>query len=231
MRSVFLRRLASRYGGGTAQRRYHLFPALAGIGLALVLFWQIDRLARPVVIELAGAKLQNAVTEIVNDAVGRSLEEGDAGDGLFAIQTDQNGTITTLTANPAALNRLRGSILADVLERVRALDRETLGIPIGNLTGWGICSGRGPVLSVQVLAAAVPRAEFRNEFTAAGINQTLHQVMLDVTVEVSLLLPGGRAEYIINVPVCVTETVIIGQVPDTYLNLPCGYEKERGELS
>ena len=76
------------------------------------------------------------------------------------------------------------------------------------------------MLPVGVLTAAVPKAEFSNQFTAQGINQTLHQIMLDITVDVTLLIPGGRAETNVTAQVCVAETLLVGEVPDTYLGLP-----------
>ena len=93
-------------------------------------------------------------------------------------------------------------------------------MPLGSLTGFSTASDWGPTLPVGVLTAAVPKAEFSNRFTAQGINQTLHQIMLDITVEVTLLIPGGRAETSVTAQVCVAETLLVGEVPDTYLGLP-----------
>ena len=81
-----------------------------------------------------------------------------------------------------------------------------------------ICLAAAMILGV--LTAAVPKAEFSNQFTAQGINQTLHQIMLDITVDVTLLIPGGRAETNVTAQVCVAETLLVGEVPDTYLGLP-----------
>ena len=72
---------------------------------------------------------------------------------------------------------------------------------------------------MRVLTVASTDAAFRNEFTSAGINQTHYRVMLDVTVSARLLLPGGVVETEVTAPVCVAETVVVGQVPDAYLNL------------
>lgn len=60
---------------------------------------------------------------------------------------------------------------------------------------------------------------FRNNFEQAGINQTLHQVMLDVSVTVYLLIPGETLSTQVDSEICVAETVIVGQVPETYLYL------------
>ena len=73
---------------------------------------------------------------------------------------------------------------------------------------------------VRVLTAAVPAADFENVFTSAGINQTLHQVMLHIRVECTLLIPGGTVDTAVETRVCAAETLLVGQVPDAYLELP-----------
>ena len=97
---------------------------------------------------------------------------------------------------------------------------EQLGIPLGNLTGLSSVSGWGPTVPVRVVAVAHSDAAFENTFSAAGINQTLHQVMLDITVTVRILIPGETVETVIDTRVCVAETVVVGEVPGTYLELP-----------
>lgn len=222
IRRLWLRPVRRRgRGSGAAGRTcLRVLPALAGIAAAVLLLDSVDRVLRPQLTELVSAQLQNAVTEAVNDAVGKSLE-GEQGsyDALYTLHTDESGRLSALTADTAGLNRLRTQVLEETLCQVKLLNSEELGVPVGNLTGWVLLSGRGPVLPVKVLTAAVPHAEFRNDFTAAGINQTLHRVMLEITVTVQVLMPGGTQEYTVTTPVCIAETVVMGQVPETYVGL------------
>lgn len=198
-----------------------LIPALLGIGLALLVITLLDSALRPVVTTLAEAKTENVVTGIINDAVMETLSaEAVAYQDLVALERDSSGQIILLATDSAKMNALRSQILQNVLEKVDSLNSEDLGIPLGSITGLSTASDWGPDLPVQVLAAATPTAEFRNVFTSEGINQTLHQVMLDVKVEITLLIPGGKTETQVEATVCVTETLLLGQVPDTYLELP-----------
>ena len=93
-----------------------------------------------------------------------------------------------------------------------------MGIPLGVLTGIDIISALGPKLPIQVISVASAEGTYRNDFSSAGINQTLHRIYLDITVTAKLLLPGSIVETVVFTPICVAETVIIGQVPQTYLN-------------
>ena len=198
-----------------------LLSAALGIGLALVCIWAFDASIRPVLVDMATAKTRNVVTEIVNRSVEDSLAEQTLGyDDMVTLQTDSSGRITAMTTNTVQLNALRTEILGQVVEQVDDLDAEQLGIPLGNLTGLSSVSGWGPTVPVRVVAVAHSDAAFENTFSAAGINQTLHQVMLDITVTVRILIPGETVETVIDTRVCVAETVVVGEVTGTYLELP-----------
>ena len=200
-----------------------LLPVLIGIGLAVAVIVLIDAALRPTVTELAKAKVKNAVTSIINDAVNETLSSEAISYGdLVTLEKDTAGQVTVLAANTAQLNALRTEILGRILEQVEQLDSQELGIPLGNLTGFATASDLGPVLPVRVLTAATPTAAFEHVFTSSGINQTLHQVMLNVQVECTLLIPGGTVDTVVEAQVCAAETLLVGQVPDTYLELPGG---------
>lgn len=197
--------------------------SLAGITLAILLIYTLDGALRPMIRHAAQAKAKNAVSMIINDAVDAMLEQQAVTyQDVITLEKDNGGQITALTSNTAEMNRLRTALMADILERIDALDSTDLGIPLGDLTGLSLLSHRGPVLPVEVHTAAAAGAEFQNVFTSAGINQTYHQVMLDITVEVDLLLPGGETSTSVHTQVCVAETVLVGEVPQTYLQLTPG---------
>ena len=198
-------------------------PAAARPKGAVAVIVLIDAALRPTVTELAKAKVKNAVTSIINDAVNETLSSEAISYGdLVTLEKDTAGQVTVLAANTAQLNALRTEILGRILEQVEQLDSQELGIPLGNLTGFATASDLGPVLPVRVLTAATPTAAFEHVFTSSGINQTLHQVMLNVQVECTLLIPGGTVDTVVEAQVCAAETLLVGQVPDTYLELPGG---------
>lgn len=198
-----------------------LLSAVLGVGLALLAIHFFDSQIRPVVCEMAEARAKNAVTAVINRAVNETLiDEAVAYSDMVDLQKDVSGRITAMTTSSPKMNALRTKILDSIVRQVEELDTDDLGVPLGNLTSFVTASGRGPLIPVKVWSVAAPDASFRNVFTSAGVNQTLHQVMLDVTVAVSLLIPGGTVETEISAQVCVAETVIVGEVPDAYLQFP-----------
>ena len=102
--------------------------------------------------------------------------------------------------------------------RILALDTTDLGIPIGNLLFPEVFSGKGFAIPIHILSIRNSDASFRSEFQQAGINQTLHRLLMDVSVDVSILVLGQTESFSVNSEVVVAETVIVGDVPDTFFN-------------
>lgn len=192
---------------------------LAGALLGALLLW-FDRQLRPVLETLAETEVRNAVTAAISDAISAGIVENAVSyDDIIAVETDDSGRVTALKSNMTGANLLRSKLLDAALDEVAGLSERDFSVPLGNLLGMDFLSGRGPGVRVTVLSAGAASAVYRNEFTAAGVNQTLHRVLLEVTVTVRILLPGRTLETAVTSPVCIAETVIVGQVPGTYLQL------------
>ena len=113
-------------------------------------------------------------------------------------------------------NRLQSSILHQVLQEIAQMDTRELSIPLGSLTGSALLAGRGPRISVRMQSVGSSTAYLSNEFSSAGINQTRHQIILNVDVYVSILLPGFSTATKVSNAFTVAETVLVGTVPDSY---------------
>ena len=96
------------------------------------------------------------------------------------------------------------------------MDTSDLGIPIGNLILPEFLSGRGPNIPVNIISIRNSDAAFYSNFTEAGINQTLQQILMSVSVDVTVLVLGRTESFTVASQVVVAETVIVGQVPDTF---------------
>ncbi|MBQ7777453.1 MAG: sporulation protein YunB [Oscillibacter sp.] len=172
---------------------------------------------RPLLASLAATRVSNTVTRIVSEAVYEAIEQGELQyDGLVSFEKDTEGRITAVRSNMAAFNHLQSEILDTVLTRVGQVSARELSIPIGTLTGSALLAGRGPRITVRMETLGSSEANFRNDFTAAGINQTKHQIILSIDVSVSVLLPGFTTATKVSNSFIVAETVIVGSVPETY---------------
>ena len=186
---------------------------LALLAAAVSLLWHL----KPVMTSMATARVSNLVNRIVSAAVNEAVENGDIDYQNFVIfEKDETGHITALRSNVAEVNRMQGQITDEILHRLSEVATSELEVPLGTLTGSALLAGRGPSLFVRMQAVGSASAAFRNQFTAAGINQTRHQIFLDVDVYMSILLPGMKTSTKVSNEIAVAETVIVGGVPDTY---------------
>ena len=127
-----------------------------------------------------------------------------------------NGKITALKTNMSEVNRLKTSILNIINDEILAMDTTDLGIPTGSLILPEFLSGRGPTIPVQIMSISNSDAGFVSHFTEAGINQTLQKLTMNISVDVSILVLGRTESFTVTSEVVVAETIIVGQVPDTF---------------
>lgn len=191
---------------------------LAGVAAAIFVIHFMNVQLRPVMAELASAQVRNTVTMVINRVVSEEVTEGHITyDNIIKLETNEAGAVTVLKSDMSAANLLRSDILTALVDEVDQVNKLPLSIPLGSLSGIDLLSGRGFDIPVKVLTTGTAAAEFENVFSDAGINQTRHQIMLNISVPVSILMPGYSTQTAVKAQVCVAETVIVGQVPGTYL--------------
>ena len=214
-------RRSLRTGRRRHRRRAPLWVgSLLGIAAAALLLSSVERQLRPVLETMAEAEAKNKIVEIMDQAIAEELSAGGTTyEDLIHIETDEAGEISALTSDMSALNRLRTEILRTIVADLDTLSGSELSIPVGNLTGIHILSGKGASLPIEVIAVGSVHGDYRHHFENAGINQTRHQISLELTVTAEILLPGETLHTQVTADIPVAETVIVGPVPDTYLQL------------
>ena len=197
-----------------------LVTILAGLLVAAGIVGALEARLRPMVVAAAQAQTQNEMTRVVEDAIWNQLEESGVGyTDLVTIQRGEDGAITAVTTDTAALNRLRAQLLGAALAALDGVDVTQIQIPLGSLLDFDLLWGLGPTVKVHAMTVGTAAGEFSSEFSSAGVNQTLHRISLELEIPLTLMLPGGRAEAVCRTDVPIAETVIVGRVPDTYLQL------------
>ena len=173
---------------------------------------------RNVIRELAETQVKNTTSDLTNDAIAKQIAAGNiAYDRIVYFEKDLDGRITAMKTNMTEINRLKTDILNLINDEILALDTSDIGIPLGSLFLPEFFSGKGQAIPVHILSIRNSDANFASHFSEAGINQTLHQLIMEVNVDVSVLVLGQTSSFTVNSEVVVAETVIIGDVPQTFL--------------
>lgn len=166
---------------------------------------------------LAETQVKNSTSDLINDAIDKQIETGNIQyDRIVYFEKDLDGRITALKTNMSEVNRLKTDILNIINDDILALDTSDIGIPMGSLFLTELFSGRGPMIPVHIMSIRNSDASFYSSFTEAGINQTLQQLTMDISVDVTILVLGRAESFTVTSQVVVAETIIVGQVPDTF---------------
>ena len=183
---------------------------------------------RDVVRELAQTQVKNSTSDLTNDAIAKQIANGNiAYDRLVFFEKDLEGRITALKTDMSEVNRLKTDILNIINDEILALDASSIGIPIGSLFLPELLSGKGPAIPVHILSIRNSDAAFVSHFEQAGINQTLHKLTMLVSIDVSVLALAETTSFTMESEVVVAETVIVGDVPQTFLQTGGYYGSQR----
>ncbi len=190
-----------------------------------VLFFTMRTRYRDVISDLAKTQVMNSTSDLTNDAIAKQIAEGNIlYDRIVYFEKDLNGRITALKTNMSEVNRLKTDILNIINDEILALDGSDIGIPLGSLFLPELLSGKGPAIPVHILSIRNADANFVSHFSQAGINQTLHRLNMEVSIDVAVLVLGETTSFTMSSQVVVAETIIVGDVPDTFLQTGGHYE-------
>lgn len=172
----------------------------------------------PVLRSLAETQVKNTASDLINDAIAEQIATGNIQyDRIVYFEKDLNGRITALKTNIGEINRLKTDVLNIINDEILSTDESSLGVALGSLFLPEFLSGKGPKLPVRILVIRNSEADFYSDFSEAGINQTLHKLNMEVFLDVTVLVLGTTTEFTISSHMVVAETVIVGDVPETYL--------------
>ena len=186
---------------------------LLGLGLmCLTLVRNMDPLVRDMAV--AGAK--NAAAAAMQKAVAARMT-GCQWSDLVQLVKDGEGQITAAVTDVGRVNELQAALAGDVIAALTAPNTADLGVPLGNLLPSPFFSGLGPKVPIRILSVSEVEVKLMSRFTSAGINQTLHRLLLSLSARVRVLIPTGTVTAIVYADVTAAETLIVGRVPDSYM--------------
>ena len=201
---------------GILRRIIRLVIILAVVSITAFLLFRSKY--HTVIDTLAQTQVKNVTSDLINDAIDRQICDGTIQyDRMVYFEKDLEGKITALKTNMSEVNRLKTDLLNLINDEILAVDSAHLGIPLGSLFLPEVFAGRGPSIPVQILTIRNSDASFFSEFSQAGINQTLQKMYMQVSVDVAILVLGEVNDFTISSQVVIAETVIVGQVPDMFL--------------
>lgn len=166
---------------------------------------------------IAEASMRSITTVAVNDAIYYTLSDRVRYEGLVTVERDENGAILAITSNAFQINRIARDTAYMSQQNLMKMSEGGVSVPLGALTGIEVLAGFGPQLNVSIIPISNVECRFSSQFEEAGINQTKHSIYLEVIADISIIMPSGTSNFASLTEVLICESVLIGTVPDTYL--------------
>jgi len=179
----------------------------------------VDIRLRPLVIQMAGYRVQSLVTQAANRAITEQMARTNLSYGdLITVSRDEKGDVSLLSYNALEVNRLKAMITSSVIEKVENMERVDIYIPLSNLTNIDIIQNKGPRIKFTLTPAAYVETDIESVFETTGINQVNHKIFIVLEITASALIPNYSTNVKFRTNVCVAQTVIIGKVPENIWN-------------
>ena len=160
-----------------------------------------------------------SIATIISNNEATNVMKDHTYDELFTIEKDNDGNITMIKSNIIPINEIISDVAVKIQTSINERGRENIRIALGSFTGSKFLAGRGPGVLIRISSIGNVETDLRSEFSAQGINQTLHRVYLQVDCEVSILTPYNTISEKVSNQVLLIENVIVGKIPSAYYNL------------
>lgn len=178
----------------------------------------VNKVVYSVINEYAEARVKSMTTIAVNNAILTVLNQEIAYSDLVKINTDESGNVQYIEANTIKINNIAKNTAYQSKNELNKIGEQILKIPLGTLTNSPILNGYGPPINIKLLSSGSVICHFKSQFTGAGINQTRHRIFIEVCADMDLVLPSSQNNIQCTIEVFIAEAVIVGQVPEAYLN-------------
>ena len=185
--------------------------------LAILLFIYFQRNVTRVLISISEATMRASTTVAVNDAVYYTLSDELRYSDLVSIDRDETGNIIAVAANPLKINKIARDTASISQSNLKNLSLNGIPVPLGALTGIEAFAGLGPSIQFRIIPVSSVSCGFSSTFESVGINQTKHSIYLNVIADISIVMPSRTENFAVVTDILVGESVIVGSVPDAYL--------------
>ena len=221
---LIIRKLKYRLGlYNSSHSRRGYAPVLTFFLTLSVLVWGfsvVEAHIKPTLTTLASAYVKNISTRNINNSIMENLSSKDVTyDSLVIITKNDQGNITGISTNVIEFNKLKSDITLVAVNELENLSNLKMSIPLGSVMGSQLFAGRGPKIPIRLIPASSIEVEVKNNFISCGINQTKHEIFLDVRSNLAIAMPAYNIESVVTTQIPIAETVIVGSVPENYTSI------------
>lgn len=184
-----------------------------------IFIFALDRVISPTVIAVANAEMRAKSMEIINTAILEEYSKQFKYEDVINVEKDREGNITLLKADTLKMNKIANDVALNSQKELKKLGSHGIKVPIGYIFQNNILASIGPSVAVNMEPIGYIETRYQSEFESAGINQTRHKIYVQVYAKLKIIIPMKNDDIEVKSEVPIAETIIIGKVPDTSINL------------
>lgn len=181
-------------------------------------FMYVDKSLTPTIKVLAETKAEEIASRSINKAVRDIIKDKINYSDLVLTKSDANGKISMVQSNTILMNQIASDVAIQIQNELKKAKTTTSYIPIGTALGSPILAKYGPQVKVSIEPIGTVNVNFSTKFEDAGINQTRHRIYLEVKAQVNVVIPLSTEPKEVKAQVPICETIIIGEVPQSYVD-------------
>lgn len=175
---------------------------------------------RPMVKPIANAKAKAIATRAINKAVEEELKKTDIGyEDLVSFVYDADNRVTLLSTDSLMINRLKSQLSVAILNNISDLENAEISLYLGDIISSELLSKQGPKINIIISPVGYVETDIENSFTSAGINQTRHQLILNVTVTIGIVMQSYTEYSEVSTGIVLGESILLGNVPENYTSI------------
>jgi sporulation protein YunB len=186
--------------------------------LIILLFCYLKYLATPLIVDNTKTQLASYATRSINYAIADTMNQNVSYGDLITIVKDEEGNVSHIEANPVRINLLSKSMSKVVMSNFLEFAKRPIKIALGSFSGISVFAGLGPIVAYNVNPYGEVFCDFSSSFESAGVNQTYHKLYLNISIDVNVVFPFKHLKTRSESEVLLCETIIVGKIPEVYLN-------------
>lgn len=205
-----------------AYKRHRCLLVIIAVSLIAITVIMVDIKIKSSILQMARSKAQLTETAAINRIVNEKVVNDIEYQKLITVHKDGQGRIVMIQPNTIILNRIITRTIIEIAENSKQMRTESIRIPAGQLLGPSFLAGYGPNFRVKIIPAGEVKVNVLNKFDQAGVNQTRHLIYFKIDSNIKIAVPYMDEAIHVSTVIPLAETIIVGEVPKTYLNFNGG---------
>lgn len=198
--------------------RAWVLPVLCVILAFLAGVYLLDQRLRPLVTTAASALAKRAGAEALSEALSFDIATDVPTGSLVTtdIGKGSGGQLAITSINMAKLSQLQQLATHDAQERLAALSKQTIRLPLVQMFSGSLLSGTTMTIPVRITLKGAVHSAIESDVETKGVNQVVHIIYLRVTADIMVITPFVSTPTQVETRAPVAYLIMSGPVPNAY---------------